>query len=114
MIGLAMNIIPPSSQYFAGFEAITPSAAVLFVNTVGDPVTPMSSARRMSRLFNGSAVLIADGPGHGYSRAPSKCVNEIIAKYFEDGTVPEQETWCKTDVEADYYFGGEVPKWTTE
>lgn len=74
----------------------------------------MSSARQMSKLFAGSGILIVDGPGHGYSAAPSKCANEIIAAYFENGTVPRQETWCDTDVEANYYFGGPAPDWTTE
>lgn len=107
IIGLAMDIIPPKSQYFPGFKPVKPSANVLFVNTVADPVTPMSSARQMSKLFAGSSVLIVDGPGHGYQEAPSKCAIGIIANYFATGAVPANETWCKTNVKAEYYFGGE-------
>lgn len=81
---------------------------MLFVNTVADPVTPMSSARQMSKLFVGSGVLIVDGPGHGYASAPSKCANAIIANYFATGVVPAQETWCTPDVKAEYYFGADV------
>lgn len=108
IIGLAANIIPPKSQFFPGFKALKPSANVLFVNTVADPVTPMSSARQMSKLFVGSGVLIVDGPGHGYASAPSKCANAIIANYFATGVVPAQETWCTPDVKAEYYFGADV------
>jgi hypothetical protein len=79
---------------------------VLFVNTAGDPVTPRSSAQQMSKLFVGSGVLIVNGPGHGYQSAPSKCASTLIARYFANGTVPTQETWCEPDVEAKYYFGG--------
>jgi hypothetical protein len=68
----------------------------------------------MSDLFAGSSVLIVNGPGHGYVSAPSKCANAIIANYFENGTVPEQETWCEPDVEANYYFGGPVEAWMSE
>jgi hypothetical protein len=79
---------------------------VLFVNTVGDPVTPRSSAHQMSKLFVGSGILIVNGPGHGYDSAPSKCADAAIAKYFADGTVPTEELVCEPDVEAKYYFGG--------
>ena len=67
----------------------------------------MSSARQMSKLFAGSGVLIVDGPGHGYSSAPSRCASRIIADYFTSGVVPASETWCKTSVKAEYYFGAE-------
>lgn len=86
----------------------------MFVNNVGDPVTPMSSARQMSKLFAGSGILIVDGPGHGYAAAPSKCAYAIVATYFENGTVPEGETWCDTDVEASYYFEGPSPDWISQ
>lgn len=102
-----MNIIPPKSQFFPSFKPVKPSANVLFVNTVADPVTPMSSARQMSKLFAGSSVLIVDGPGHGYQEAPSKCAITIINNYFATGAVPVNETWCKTNVKAEYYFGAE-------
>ena len=62
----------------------------------------------MAGLFAGSGVVIVDGPGHGYASAPSKCANAIIAKYFASASVPQKETWCEPDVEADYYFGAPV------
>jgi pimeloyl-ACP methyl ester carboxylesterase len=110
LLGLAMdNFIPPPSQYFTGFENGTiyeTPFPVLFVNTPGDPVTPMSSAYQMSKLFSGSSVFIVNVPGHGYGNAPSNCTNDILAAYFADGVVPELGTTCEADVEANYYFGG--------
>src|SRR5690349_19759880 len=81
LIGNAASIIPPKSQYFPGFTTVSTSSPVLFINTSGDPVTPTSSARIMSRLFKGSGVVIVEGPGHGYSSAPSKCADEAVATY---------------------------------
>lgn len=89
---------------------MNPSAPVLFINTVGDPVTPASAARQMSRLFAGSGVVIVDGPGHGYMSSPSDCANQAIAEYLESAIVPTEETWCETSVNADFYFGGPIPE----
>lgn len=118
MFGLGFeDIVPPPSQYVDHFENGTifeTSVPVLFVNTPGDPVTPMSSARQMSKLFAGSSVFIVDIPGHGYLNAPSKCANDIIATYFKDGTVPDPETevWCQANenIKAEYYFGAPLTK----
>jgi hypothetical protein len=106
------DIVPPPSQYVDHFENGTiyeTPYPVLFVNTPGDPVTPMSSAYQMSKLFAGSSVFMVDTPGHGYQNAPSKCAADIIATYFAEGTVPESGLWCKTDVEPNYYFGAPLP-----
>jgi pimeloyl-ACP methyl ester carboxylesterase len=110
LIGLAMDsFVPPESQFFPGFEHINTSAPILFINTVADPITPRSAAYQMSALFEGSAVILVNGPGHGFSSSPSDCANQYLAAYFADGTVPEAHTWCETSVEADYYFGGVDP-----
>lgn len=69
----------------------------------------MSSVHQMSQLFGGSSWFIHNSPGHGYSNAPSKCTDDIIAAYFADATLPEEGTWCEPDVEANYYFLGPDP-----
>lgn len=108
------EFVPPPSQLVSDFEFINTSVPVLFVNTAGDPVTPRSSAVNMQRLFSGSAVLIQNSPGHGYSNAPSKCTEDIIAAYIANGTVPGESMWCETNVEANYYFGGPYTQEGTE
>ena len=111
LYGLAMdNFVPPQSQYFPGFEHINTSVPILFINTVADPITPRSAAYQMSALFEGSAVILVNGPGHGYASAPSDCADQYLAAYFADGTMPEtDDIWCEPDVEANYYFGGLDP-----
>jgi hypothetical protein len=100
-----LDIVLSSSQVFSGFTKVKPSAAVLFINGIGDPVAPPSAARQMSGLFEGSGVVVVDGPGHGHTEAPSDCANQAIAAYSENGTVPTEELLCETSVDADFYFG---------
>ncbi len=83
----------------------------MFINTSGDPVTPTASCRQMSKMFDGSGVVIVEGPGHGYEAAPSKCAYNYVDNYWKNGTVPDQEVTCQMDVTADYFFGGPAPDW---
>lgn len=110
LIGL-IKLIPPTSQIFPGFETVNTSAPILFVSSSGDPVTPIGSARKMSRFFPGSGMLVVDVPGHAYAhRDPvSQCADEIIAEYWNTGTVPTEEKWCRTSVDASFYFPGPAP-----
>lgn len=111
LVGLGFeSLLPPPSQNFPGFNQTPTSAPVLFINSAGDPVTPMSAAEVMSGNFEDSSWFIQNSPGHGYENAPSKCTANILATYFADATVPKPGTWCETDVTADYYFGGELSK----
>ncbi|KAH8719255.1 hypothetical protein GQ44DRAFT_829351 [Phaeosphaeriaceae sp. PMI808] len=98
LLGAGFGIIPPKSQLFPGFKTITLRTPVLFINTLGDPVTPASSVHNMKKLFTGPDAIFVVGPGHGYESALSKCANAIIAKYFADGTVPDKDVLCKTNV----------------
>ena len=111
LMGAGKVVEPPASQKFPGFENITPSAKVLFINTSGDPVTPAASCRDMSKLFAGSGVVIVEGPGHGYEAAPSKCAYAAVDNYWKTGDVPAQELSCEMDVTADYFFAGNTPSW---
>lgn len=78
-------------------------------------MTPPTGAREMSKLFDGSGVVIVDGPGHSYYSAPSNCTTAIVKEYMETGKVPEKkETVCKPDVEAAFYFGKKAEAWTEE
>ncbi|KAF2015253.1 hypothetical protein BU24DRAFT_491524 [Aaosphaeria arxii CBS 175.79] len=97
LINAGMNIQPPESQYFKGFEHTQTSVPLLFVGTTGDPVTPLSSAFKMSAYFEGSVVLTQDTPGHSYSTIPSQCTNGHVQAYLEDGTLPGAGTVCKGD-----------------
>lgn len=76
------------------------------MSTSGDPVTPVGSAREMSRLFPGSGMVVVDVPGHPYRDLFSQCGDKIIAEYWNSGDVPAEETWCETSVSAGAYFSG--------
>lgn len=95
----AMNILPPNSQLFPGFQRTNTSNPILFVATTGDPITPLSSAFKMSAYFEGSRVLTQDTPGHSFLGIQTKCTVGHVKAYLENGAMPEVGTICKTDVE---------------
>jgi pimeloyl-ACP methyl ester carboxylesterase len=94
----AMEIIPPKSQLFPGFQQTNTSNPILFVATTGDPITPLSSAFKMSAYFEGSRVLTQDTPGHSFLGMATKCTVGHVQAYLANGTMPEVGTICETDV----------------
>ncbi|KAF8593652.1 hypothetical protein BDV93DRAFT_221532, partial [Ceratobasidium sp. AG-I] len=69
---------------------------ILFLSQDADPVTPLSSAVKMSRGFgNESAtLLIQQGYGHCTDANPSLCTLKSVRDYFVDGKVPVNGTRC--------------------
>ncbi|KAG9122567.1 hypothetical protein FRC07_001005 [Ceratobasidium sp. 392] len=69
---------------------------ILFMSLDADPVTPLSSAVKMSRGFgNESAtLLIQQGFGHTTTAHPSLCTYKHVHDYFVDGKVPPNGTHC--------------------
>ncbi|KAJ6455019.1 hypothetical protein C8R45DRAFT_776322, partial [Mycena sanguinolenta] len=58
-----------------------------------------SSAEKMSAGFDGSVLLLQDGPGHTSLAAPSLCTYSHIAAYFVNGTLLARRTVCPVDAE---------------
>ncbi|KAH0522927.1 hypothetical protein TsFJ059_006709 [Trichoderma semiorbis] len=74
-----------------------PAAPLLFLSPRLDPVTPLNSARAMAANHPGAAVVVQESMGHCViGTAPSDCTKNIVADYFESGTVPSEEVTCKT------------------
>ncbi|KAF8599714.1 alpha/beta-hydrolase [Ceratobasidium sp. AG-I] len=69
---------------------------ILFLSLDADPVTPLSSAIKMSGGFgNDSAtLLIQQGYGHSSVAHPSLCTLKNVRDYFTNGIVPENGTHC--------------------
>ncbi|PVI00097.1 alpha/beta-hydrolase [Periconia macrospinosa] len=88
-----MKILPPKSQTFLEFKETKTSIPILFLNNLGDPITPIKSAFKMSKYFPGSRVLAVDAPGHVAVRG-SKCVLKYARSYLKDGSVPPENTVC--------------------
>lgn len=59
-----MNVQPPESQRFDGVPRVDGThTPILFVSTIADPVTPLSSARKMHSLFPDSGLLVLNNSG---------------------------------------------------
>ncbi|QRV97373.1 alpha/beta hydrolase family protein [Ceratobasidium sp. AG-Ba] len=61
-----------------------------------DPVTPLSSALKMSSGFGleSATLLIQQGFGHCTTAHPSLCTYKNVRDYFVDGKVPLNGTYC--------------------
>ncbi|KAG2014274.1 hypothetical protein CC2G_011107 [Coprinopsis cinerea AmutBmut pab1-1] len=84
----------PAASFKGPFVANT-SHPILVIGNTADPVTPLSSAKKMSKGFNNSVVLTQDSPGHCSFSAPSFCTSGAIRRYFITGKLPEPGTVCK-------------------
>lgn len=84
-----------AKERYEGDFQVSTSSPLLFIGNTYDPVTPLASAKNMSAGFEGSVLLQQDSFGHTSIAQESDCTNEIIAKYFLDGTLPEDGTVCE-------------------
>jgi hypothetical protein len=69
----------------------------LFVNTLGDPITPIAGAKHISSFFEGSVVVTQNSGGHGVTNVPSSCTLGYMLNYLDTGKVPEDGIVCETD-----------------
>ncbi|KAJ6462623.1 TAP-like protein-domain-containing protein [Mycena sanguinolenta] len=86
------------NNFTVSFKTNT-SFPILLISNTADPVTPLVDAEKMSAGFDGSVLLLQDGPGHTSLAAPSLCTYSHIAAYFVNGTLPARGTICPVDAE---------------
>ncbi|KAI0172851.1 TAP-like protein-domain-containing protein [Hypoxylon sp. FL1284] len=89
--------IPAASSSCRNGTSARPSAPVLFVSSLLDPVTPQANAFAMSNLFAGSAVLVQNSTGHATLLTPGACRDGHISRYLDTGALPPDGTVCQPD-----------------
>jgi pimeloyl-ACP methyl ester carboxylesterase len=79
-----------------GNLAVTPTtrAPVLLVNGLHDPATPVRMARQSVGLFPLASLLLWDGFGHVSGTRGNPCINDAVATYLVDGTLPQEGIVC--------------------
>jgi len=86
-LGMAFQIMDDLLDY-TGDEA-------LIGKSLGDDLaTPYQQAVTMAKQLESGHLLTYDGPGHGSVTSGNACVDETVAAYFEDGTLPEEGKTC--------------------
>ncbi|KAF2186859.1 hypothetical protein K469DRAFT_705386 [Zopfia rhizophila CBS 207.26] len=75
------------------FEGST-SHPILWIGNTADPVTPLGSAKAMSKKFPGSVLLTQDSGGHCSIAQPTPCTLTHIRTYFQTGDLPPPNTLC--------------------
>ncbi|MBH1937311.1 alpha/beta fold hydrolase [Streptomyces sp. AV19] len=83
----------PSKRPQLGGPSVPP---VLLVASDHDPVTPLAGARRMRSVLPGSRlVTLTDDYSHGvFASRGNACVDDAVAAYLVDGTVPDADVRC--------------------
>ncbi|RDW82867.1 hypothetical protein BP6252_03979 [Coleophoma cylindrospora] len=98
-LSCAGRTIRPKYRYAATEQGANTSFPILFIGNIADNVTPLLSARNNSARFPGSVVLVQKSYGHCTLAAPSTCSALVINAYFQNGTLPEPDTYCDQDYE---------------
>lgn len=105
VLGVGIEIMPPESQLFAGFEYTKTKTPILFLNPSVDPITPVANARYMAGFFEGAVVLEQNSTGHTVLPFLGECVGGAVKRYFGGGEVPEGGKVCQVDVRVDWEGG---------
>ncbi|CAN9381917.1 unnamed protein product [Alternaria alternata] len=95
-----LDVRPPVSQKFDGIPRVNgTSAPILFVSSIADPITPLSSAKKMHGLFPGSGLLTFNNSGlqHTAHFQNVTCVSEYEMQYMLDASLPPPNTVCEVN-----------------
>ncbi|EJC97830.1 uncharacterized protein FOMMEDRAFT_149337 [Fomitiporia mediterranea MF3/22] len=86
-----------SEDRFNGSFVKNTSYPLLLIGNTRDPVTPLTSAMKMSKGFENSVVLTQNSSGHTSLIAVSNCTFQAVRDYFANGTLPKEGTICQTE-----------------
>ncbi|KAJ7685794.1 TAP-like protein-domain-containing protein [Mycena polygramma] len=98
------GLVKPSPARYEGSwelgkDSRNPKNPVIFVSNSFDPITPISSGRRMVDLFGkeNARLLHNNGYGHCSTNHPSVCIGKALKEYLINGTLFEEGTVCEPD-----------------
>jgi len=78
---------------------------MLILSARYDHATPLENAFALSRMHEGSAVVVQESVGHvALSVSTSECTAKIVREYFDTGRLPVNGTSCAADCEAGIPF----------
>ncbi|KAI6782649.1 NEDD8-like protein (RubA) [Emericellopsis cladophorae] len=100
----------PAVERYEGHFQFKPNFPILMVGNTHDPVTPLESARNLSKTIDDSHLIHQDSYGHGLLVQVGMCAAKAVRAYFVDGDLPqEKEVKCAVEVELfDGKFGWEA------
>ncbi|KAJ7706783.1 TAP-like protein-domain-containing protein [Mycena rosella] len=96
-------IEPPPERYEGqwklGDDLQPPKNPILFVSNTYDPVSPISSGRRMVDLFgrDNARLLENNAYRHCSVSQPSACIGSAIREYMINGVLPAEGTVCQPE-----------------
>ncbi|KAJ7080072.1 Alpha/Beta hydrolase protein [Mycena crocata] len=82
-----------------GADLRKPKNPIVFVSNTYDPITPITSGRRMVETFGkeNARLLQNNGYGHCSTNHPSVCIAKTLKEYMINGTLFPEGTVCKPD-----------------
>ncbi|MEV4112661.1 alpha/beta hydrolase [Nonomuraea sp. NPDC049695] len=67
---------------------------ILMIQSRDDAATPYKGALEMRRHFDRATMVVEGGGNHGVSLAGNTCVDNRLAAYLRDGTLPRRDVEC--------------------
>ncbi|KAH7095369.1 proteinase [Paraphoma chrysanthemicola] len=83
-------------RYEGDFKTKTKNP-ILIIGSPYDLRTPLISAQKVNKLFDGSVLLQHNGYGHCVMYSPGQCAINAVQTYFTNGTLPNPGTTCEQD-----------------
>ncbi|CAG9986628.1 unnamed protein product [Clonostachys byssicola] len=91
----------PKTHTFLPAREMETAHPILILSTTYDPVCPLKSARIARDAFKNSRLIEVEGYGHCSSSLPSSCLTAHVRNFLYNGTLPERDVWCESDM--DYF-----------
>jgi pimeloyl-ACP methyl ester carboxylesterase len=82
--------------YRGPWDAMTPNP-ILLINQTQDPNSFYGNAVAAESVLGNAVLLTHEGYGHVYFQDPSTCIEEAMANYLTELTVPADGTVCQSD-----------------